>query len=210
MGISKERFNQGLTYEEFKASMTRNQERFAENERTVNLDAGDVAFFSGLSEPLNTVVLAEDWCGDVIANLPVLGQLAAKTNKLNLRIFPRDQNLDIMDQYLKEGKYRAIPVFVFFDQDFNELGYFIERPAEVTAANARFRNDLFTNDPILSKFSPDTSPGELSEEARQRLSEVNHAHRDEQHAFSNKEVIREIRALVEKGLTAAATAKDPA
>ena len=207
MGITKERFNQGLTYEEYKASMTRNQERFAENERTVKLDAGDVAFFSGLSEPLNTVVLAQDWCGDVIANLPVLGRLATESGKLNLRVFPRDQNLDIMDQYLKQGQFRSIPVFVFFDQDFNELGYFIERPAEVTAANARFRDDLFANDPILSKFSPETSPGELSEEARQRISEANRIHRDEQRPFSDNEVVREIREIVAQGLNATGAAK---
>ena len=66
------------------------------------------------------MVLAEDWCGDVIANLPLLGELAQASGKLNLRVFLRDQNLDIMDQYLKEGKFRSIPVFAFFDQDFSQ------------------------------------------------------------------------------------------
>ena len=32
-----------------------------------------------------------------------------------------------MDQYLKRGVYRTIPVFVFFDERMNELARFVER-----------------------------------------------------------------------------------
>ncbi len=44
-----------------------------------------------------------------------------------MRIFLRDANPDLMDQYLKNGLYRSIPVFVFFDEDMNELARFIEQ-----------------------------------------------------------------------------------
>lgn len=57
---------------------------------------------------------------------------------MELRIFARDQNLDIMDQYLNQGQYRSIPVFVFLDHDLNELGHWIERPA----AQNRFVEEL--------------------------------------------------------------------
>jgi len=47
-----------------------------------------------------------------------------------MRIFLRDENPDLMDQFLKEGLYRSIPVFVFFDERMNEVARFIEsRPA---------------------------------------------------------------------------------
>jgi len=121
MAVTRERFEQGLSYDAFKAQMTRNQERFAANERRVELASDDLAPFQRLPRPLPVLVLAEDWCGDVIDNLPVLGRLAAASEHLDLLIFLRDQNLDLMDQYLKEGQFRSIPVFVFFDQDFNEL-----------------------------------------------------------------------------------------
>jgi hypothetical protein len=32
-----------------------------------------------------------------------------------------------MDQFLKDGRYRSIPVFVFLDEDMQELARFIER-----------------------------------------------------------------------------------
>src|SRR5262245_20712579 len=115
--VTRERFEQGMTYNEFKGQVARNQERFAANDRGLVLDPTDVDVFKRLPRPLNVLVLAEDWCGDVIDNLPILGRLAAESGKLNLRIFLRDQNPDLMDNYLNRGEFRSIPVFAFFDDD---------------------------------------------------------------------------------------------
>lgn len=204
MTVSRERFEQGLTYEAFRAQMTRNQDRFDETERTVQLKDADVAFFRGLPQPVNVLVLAEDWCGDVIANLPVLGRLAQESGKLNVRIFLRDQNLDIMDQYLKDGQFRSIPVFVLFDADFRELGYWIERPAKMTALVQEVRAKQFASDPELASFSPDTSPSELPESARLRLGQALAAFRAENRELSDNEVVRELRELI---IGASATTK---
>lgn len=199
MAISPERFEQGLTYEAYKQQMTRNQERLENNEKTVELIGEDVAFFSNLVEPLNVVAIAEDWCGDVINNLPVLAHLAEISDKFNVRVFLRDQNLDLMDQYLKEGKFRSIPVFVLFDQQFNELGHFIERPAIMSELMGQMRKELFAKDAILSQYAPDTPFGELPEEARNRLGQAHGAFREEHRRLSDHEVIRELRAIVEHG-----------
>jgi selT/selW/selH-like putative selenoprotein len=199
VAISQERFNQGLTYEEYRAQMNRNEERFIETEATVAFDPTDLEFFSNLPEPLNVLAIAEDWCGDVIANLPVLGKLAEQSGKLNLRVFLRDENLDIMDQYLKQGEFRSIPVFVFFDKAFNELGYWIERPVKMTALQAEMRASLFATDPLLITVDPATPIGQMPEEVRARLMEAFGAFRQEHRAFSDKEVVRELRALVEHG-----------
>jgi selenoprotein W-related protein len=179
--------------------MTRNRERFDAIEATVELNPDDLDFFTQLSEPLNVLVLAEDWCGDVIANLPVLGRLAEASGKLNLRIFPRDQHLDIMNLYLSKGQFQSIPVFVFFDASFRELGHWIERPARMVALQADFRANLFTSEPLLAAYAPGTPPGELSEEARERLMQAMGAFRTEHRAESDREVVREIRAIVAGG-----------
>src|SRR5436305_1029536 len=141
MAVTRERFEQGMTYEEYKAQMTRNQERFAANERELILRPEDVAAFKSLPQPVHVLALAEDWCGDVIANLPILGRLAAESGKLNVSVFLRDQHPDLMDNYLNRGEFRSIPVFVFFDDDFHEIGRFIERPESVSARRAGQRRD---------------------------------------------------------------------
>ncbi len=199
MSVNAERFNTGLTYEEYRGQMTRNQERFIAVEESVTFKDEDLAYFANLAEPVNLLAIAEDWCGDVIANLPVVGKLAEQSGKINLRVFLRDQNLDIMDQYLKEGQFRSIPVFVFFDQDFNELGHWIERPVKMTELQGEMRKQLYATDPILSQIDPATAIGELPEEARARLMEAFGQFRQEQRAFSDSEVVRELRAVVEHG-----------
>ena len=46
MTLTRERFEHGLTYEAYKAQMTRNRDRWEKNERTVVLPDEDVRFFT--------------------------------------------------------------------------------------------------------------------------------------------------------------------
>lgn len=200
MTITKERFEQGMTYADYKAHMTRNHERLEANEQAVEFDAADLAFFQQLPQLLNVLVLAEDWCGDVIAYLPVLGRLATVSGKLILRVFPRDQHLDLMALYLKQGQFQSIPVFAFFDQDFNEIGHWIERPARVSEMMDQMRQDLFKHDPAFAAIAPDTPVAQLPEEARMRLGQAFAAFREEHRTFADHEVVRELRALIAHGL----------
>jgi thioredoxin family protein len=174
--------------------MTRNLDRVEQNERRVQLRPEDVAAFRGLPRPLNVAVLAEDWCGDVIANLPVLGRLAKESGTLNVRIFLRDQNDDIMQRYLNQGKYKSIPVFIFFDESFRELGHWIERPSSVTALRDKRRRDIFSAHPEFG--AADAPVDQLPEDVRGRLQAELHKMRDDTASFANAEVVREIRELV--------------
>ena len=193
MTIDPARFGKGLTYDAYKDQMTRNRERLEENERQVSLSTEDLAAFRALPRPVKVVVLAEDWCGDVIANLPVLGRLAKDSGKLDVRIFLRDQNDDIMQRYLNKGQFKSIPVFVFFDDDFRELGHWIERPASVTEVRAKRRKDIFAAHPEFG--SPDAPVDQLAEDVRVRLQAELAKMRDDTTKFANAEVVREIREI---------------
>jgi hypothetical protein len=192
--MNKQRFDSGLTYGAFKAGMTRNLDRVEANEQKVSLDPETLRFFKGLPKPLKVVALAEDWCGDVIANLPVLGVLARESGKLDVRIFYRDQNLDLMERWLNQGKFQSIPVFAFFDDDFRELGHWIERPASVTELRAKRRKEVFASDPAYG--SPDAPIDGLPDDVRARLQADLQKMRDETTPFANSEVQRELRELV--------------
>jgi len=196
MTLDRARWDKGITYDAYKAAMTRNQERFAQNEDRVVLDAETVKTFKSLPKPLRVLVLAEDWCGDVVANLPILGRLAKEVPALDVRIFYRDQNLDLMERWLNQGKYQSIPVFAFFDENFRELGHWIERPASVTERRAQERKKIFAAHPEFG--SPDASPDQLSEDVRTRLQSELQKMRDDMVAFANGEVQRELRELVSK------------
>jgi Thioredoxin len=202
LAMTPERFSQGMTYEDFKNQMTRNQERFAANERQFHIDPADLAAFQNLPEPLSAMVLAEDWCGDVIDNLPVLGRIAEESGNIKLRIFLRDQNDDLMDQFLNVGQFRSIPVFAFFDDLWTERGRFIERPRSVTDRRRRLREELFAEHPEFG--SPDTPISQLPEEVRNQIIEANSAWREEWKADDNKEVVRALREIVQSSPTPSA------
>src|ERR1700716_85218 len=150
MAVTREQFESGLTYDGYKAQMTRNREQVEQNEKDLQLKPEDVRAFRDLPRPINVLALAEDWCGDVVANLPVLGRLAQESNgKLNVRVHLRDQEpgSQIMDQYLNKGQFKSIPTFVFLDGDFNELGVWIERPDSVTRLREEKRLAMYKAHP---------------------------------------------------------------
>lgn len=194
--IDRARFATGLTYDEYKAQMTRNLDRVEANEARVEIDAADLEAFRSLNGPIHVLALAEDWCGDVIANLPVLGRLAREAGTLDVRIFLRDQNKDLMQRYLNQGKYESIPVFAFFDDAFNEIGVFTERPASVTERRAEQRRKLHAEHPEFGQYGAPADA--LPEDVRVRLTAAVTHLRDADVAWANREVIRALREIVER------------
>ena len=58
------------------------------------------------------LVLSEDWCGDAVNIVPIVAKLADGVSNMDLRILARDENLDIMDAHLTDGKSRSIPIVI--------------------------------------------------------------------------------------------------
>jgi hypothetical protein len=203
MAITKERFQQGMTYDEYKAQMKSNRERLQEFELSLELPAEHLHYFSQLDQQLQVLVLTEDWCNPAIVNLPMLGRLAEESGKLNLRIFLRDQNPDIMDLYLREGIHRTIPTVVFFTESFHQLGVWAEFPAKIIPLKDQMVEEFKANDPeYLAALAAGTPPGEMPEAVYDRLKEAFLNFHAETRQFSNNEAIREMRELVEQGLAA--------
>ncbi|MDO8563314.1 MAG: thioredoxin family protein [Candidatus Limnocylindria bacterium] len=180
--------------------MTRNREQLEENERAVPLDPADVAAFRALPRPLHVVTIAEDWCADVVANLPVLALLAEASGKLDLRVFDKAKHPELIARYRKEGKFESIPVFVFFDEAFREVGVWIERPASVTARRAERRAAIYASDPAFG--SPDAPPADLPDEVRARLLAALLKMRADLKPWADREVIRELREIVGRAVAA--------
>jgi hypothetical protein len=163
-----------------------------------------VQFFAQLPQTVQVVVLTEDWCESAISNLPVLTRLAAASSRLNLRFFLRDQNLDLIDEFLKDGLHRTIPTVVFFDHDFCQLGVWIERPALIAELQSQRLRELAASDPALAGVTTGTPIPQLPEVARLRLIQAFKAFRAETRELSDREMVREIRELIARGLNSGA------
>ena len=130
--VTRQRFAQGMTFQQYLDQMTTNKDKFMEALAAVHLTPDERAAFTSRREKLNVLVLTEDWCGDALTNFPVLARMVEGAPHVELRVFLRDQNPDLIDQYLNRGLFKSIPVFVFFDEHMNEVARFIERPPKIT------------------------------------------------------------------------------
>ncbi len=129
--VTPERYSQGMTYAEYVASIERNQKRFEENYAGTEIAPADVAAFKALmakpNGPAKMMVIGEDWCPDVFRGMPVYARLAEATG-IEMRVFKRDENKDIIGEFLKDGEHESIPVTVFYTKDHRYIAHFIERP----------------------------------------------------------------------------------
>lgn len=206
MAVTREQFESGMTYDQYKAQMTRNREQLEQNEKDLQLASDDIKAFQALPQALNVMALAEDWCGDVIANLPILGRIEQESaGKLKVRIHLRDQQPGevIMNEHLNRGEYKSIPTVIFLDGQFKERGIWIERPDSVTRAREERRLKLYAEHPEWG--DPSKPIAELPEEIRTQVQQATAALRAEMKAWSNAEVVRELRQVAEN-----AFAKQPA
>lgn len=145
-GVTPERFAQGLRYADFLAQATVNRDKFELYYNDSALTADDLLFFRKAAAlpngPGRILALAEAWCGDVYRELPTIARIAEATGA-DLRVFLRDQNPDIMDEFLSnDGKSRAIPVFVFYTKDTRYIARFTERSAGAHAELAAIIDEV--------------------------------------------------------------------
>lgn len=112
-------YEKGISTEKYIDSMDQLKDGFLNIYQHFVLPA-DEAFFQAIKEKnLRVIVLAEGWCGHCMLNIPILLRLAEKTG-MPVRILPRDEHLELMDQYLTNEK-RVIPIFIFIDEAGNEV-----------------------------------------------------------------------------------------
>ena len=130
--LTKERFAQGMTVQQYLDQMGTNKETFMKFLSEIKIKPEDKTALARLGKKLKAMVITEDWCGDALYNVPVLFKLVEGNPDVELRVFLRDKNPDLMDQYLNKGQFRSIPVFAFFDDSLHEVARLLERPQKLT------------------------------------------------------------------------------
>lgn len=105
-----------------------NVHRMKRLDRIINLKPETIKIIPNVSTQSYWILLSESWCGDAAQNIPIISKIADLTDKIELKILPRDENLDIMDNYLTGGA-RAIPRLICLkESDLKELWTWGPRP----------------------------------------------------------------------------------
>lgn len=86
-----------------------NDARMNRLDKTIKLTDEVISKLENLDHRYIWLVISEGWCGDAAQILPVINKMALASNKkIDLRIVLRDENEELMNQYLTNGG-KAIP-----------------------------------------------------------------------------------------------------
>jgi len=150
--ITKEQFESGYTYtgyrkmvdelvaagktsgseqEEGKIAITAlNADRMARIDKSVQLNENLVMSLKEMPCPVKWLIIVEAWCKDAAQNVPILNKMAESAPNIQLRLVLRDENPEIMDQYLTNGT-RSVPKLIIMDDQMEEITTWGPRPKEV-------------------------------------------------------------------------------
>src|SRR5881409_4430888 len=130
--LDAQRFSKGLSWKDYMAQMADTRARTEEYYSKSALTDDERKFFGSVNGVKYAMMLAENWCGDVHRNSPLIAHICDAIPGCELRVFFRDKEPDLRDTFLNNG-YQSIPVVVFFDKDWNEVGRWLERAHAATA-----------------------------------------------------------------------------
>ena len=186
--VTPDRFTKGFdSFTAWMAAIELNKENFQRHYDEWLPDAGDLAAIKAAVEKhgVKAAVIGEDWCPDVWRGLPTMARIGELTG-MQVRYFKRDENKDMMSEFLKNGEFEAIPAIVLYDRDHKYLGHWIERADKANAEMPALRQ-------IIAGVERDTPAWEAAR-AKYNVATWEYAEswRDAQAS--------EIRALIEEAL----------
>lgn len=108
-----------------------NVHRMKRLDKQIELNDELVQKLENLDRSLTWLILTEGWCGDAAQIIPTIQKMADQTKAIQTRYILRDENLEIMDQFLTDGRARSIPKLICLDSKTLEvLGEWGPRPDE--------------------------------------------------------------------------------
>lgn len=124
----KEMFCKGVDFQEFiSQDNDTNGQTVVDIYNSIRLDDDLIKSIKSIDKKINILGFAEIWCPDCIINVPAINKAIENNSNFDLKIVPREGNETCMEKYKLDGKIR-IPTFVVLDDNFNELGVFVETP----------------------------------------------------------------------------------
>ncbi len=129
--LQGERFESALTFPSYLETVERNEWLWRSVYERAQVPAGVVEDARAVPGRWRMLALSEDWCGDAVNILPVIARLVEALPDVELRVLSRDENPDLMDAHLTDGRSRSIPVVIVYDDRYREVGWWGPRPREL-------------------------------------------------------------------------------
>ncbi|MGB0890942.1 MAG: thioredoxin family protein [Flavobacteriaceae bacterium] len=108
-----------------------NDKRMKRLDKTIKISEETIAEIKQIKEPQTWLVITESWCGDAAQNIPVIHKIAKTNPLINFKLVLRDDNEDLMNQFLTNGG-KAIPKLIALDNQKNVINTWGPRPTIAT------------------------------------------------------------------------------
>lgn len=92
----------------------------------VRLDEAQATLLGGFVRRMPVLVLNGAWCGDCIAQVPILDHFARACPAIDLRLIDKEARADVREALKINGGYR-VPAVVFLSEDHDEVARHGER-----------------------------------------------------------------------------------
>ena len=119
-----------------------NVQRMNRLDKRTKLDESLVQKLQDLDRQWIWLVITEGWCGDAAQNVPVIHKMAeAAGENIKLKLILRDENPEVMDEYLTNGS-RSIPKLVCLEvESLEEIGTWGPRPEVLQKKAMEWKDD---------------------------------------------------------------------
>ncbi len=97
-----------------------NNQRMKRLDKQTKLSEDALGKTKRIQKDFTWLVLTESWCGDAAQTLPLINKFAEANEKINLKVILRDENEDLMNQFLTNGS-KSIPKLIVLDNSSNEV-----------------------------------------------------------------------------------------
>ncbi len=104
-----------------------NETRLKRLDKTIKVTSDIEAQIKRLSKKHTWLVISEGWCGDAAQILPIINKMAEVSDFINLKIVLRDDNDELMSQFLTNGG-KAIPKLIILNENNNVIADWGPRP----------------------------------------------------------------------------------
>ena len=118
-----------------------NMQRMNRILKTVDISPELSALIKSIDKPLLFLVIGEAWCGDVAQNIPIIHKMVDLNPNWQMRLVWRDENLDLMNQYLTNGGISIPKVIVLDANTFDELAVWGPRPVPAQDMMMDYKKD---------------------------------------------------------------------
>jgi len=131
-----------------------NAQRSKRVSKTMEINAELTELIQEIKQPTKWLLITETWCGDAASSVPAISKLLESNLNIDLRIVFRDENPELMDQFLTNGG-KSIPKLIAMNPALNVLFTWGPRPSALQKIYDEWRFSEPSEKPPYKEFQVD-------------------------------------------------------